>query len=154
MIPHCRDRRRLQSSVPRHLVGLADCHQVFPQNILRRTRYGEIRLTTQTPRDDPTDCPSPQSHYLDVESYTTGAPPTHNNMPAAETWETRPCCTLRISAPPAPSPFFKLKPELPTGAMVQTIAIQRRLTRLGKKISRRQDPCGRSPKRVTLSSSE
>ena len=145
MSPPCQDRKHLRASVPRHLVESADYHRIFPQKLLRRPRYGAIRLTTQTPRDDPTDCPSPQSHYLDVESYTTGAPPTHNNMPAAEIWETRPCCTLRILALPAPSPSLESKPALPTSDMVHAIAIQQRVPQLGRRRSRRQYPCGRSP---------
>ena len=61
-IPPCRDRKRLQSSVPRHLVGSADCRSILPQKLLRRLRYGEILITTKTPRDDPSDCHHPLRH--------------------------------------------------------------------------------------------
>ena len=93
-IPPCRDRKRLRSSVPCHLVGSADCHRVFPQKLLRRLRYGAIHLTTQTPRDDPVDCPCPRRHCLSVESPRRG-----NLRPTT-------ICQLRRPAKPDPvAPF-------------------------------------------------
>ena len=35
---------------------------------------------------NPADCPCPRRHYLGVESAVTGAPTTHDNLPAAENW--------------------------------------------------------------------
>ena len=43
-IPPFWDRKRLQSSVPCHLVGSANCHRVFPQKLPRRLRYGAMIL--------------------------------------------------------------------------------------------------------------
>ena len=83
--PPCQDRKRLQSSVPRHLVGSADFHRVFPQKLLRRLMYGAIHFITQTPRDDPVDCPHPRRHCPGMESAVMGTPPPCDNLPYAET---------------------------------------------------------------------
>ena len=144
----CRDHKRLRSSAPRHLFGSADCHRFPPQKLLRRIRYGAIRIITKTPGDDPLNCPRPQSHWLGVESSATGEPPTHNNISDAETFKTRPCFTLQRLAPPAPFPSLERKQTLPTGATVNVIVIQKRLPWPRRRISRRKDPHGRSPQGV------
>ena len=56
----CWENKRLQYFVTRHLVGLADCHQVFPSKLLRRLRYGSMRFITQTPRYNSVNCLHPQ----------------------------------------------------------------------------------------------
>ena len=132
-IPPCWDRKRLRSSVPRHLVRMADCYQVFPKNLLRRLRYGALRPTKKTRRDDPKKITCPRRHCIGVELSATGANMPHKNLPAAENCNTRPRCILRRLAPPAPSTSFKQKPALPTGAMVHAITIQRRLPRLRRR---------------------
>ena len=153
-IPPCRDHKRLRSSVPRHLVGLADFHQDFPQKLLRTLSYCSIRFIAQTPGGDPVDCPRPRRHCFGVESAGTGAPPTHKNLPSVETCKTIPCCNLWRLAPPAPSPSPERKPALPNDAMVGAIVIQNRFHRLGRIISRIQDPRGRSPQVVALLSAD
>ena len=132
-IPPCRDRKHLQSSVPRHLVGSANCHWVLPQKLLRRLRYGAIHFITQTPRDDLVDCPHPRRHCLGMESAATETPPTHENMTYEETCKTIPRPTLWRLAPTSPPPSFDRKPALPTGAMAHTIATQQRLSRFGRR---------------------
>ena len=123
-IPPCQYHKRIRSFIPHHLVRSAHFHCIFPQNLLQILRYGMIRHTTQTPRDDPVYCPRHQRHCIGVELAATGFPPTHGSLTYAETCETRPCYTLWRLAPPDTSPSFERKPALPAGAMVHAISIQ------------------------------
>ena len=150
----CRDCERIQFPVPRHIAGSTGFHWVLSQKIIRRLRYVAIRFTTQAPRNDPANCPHPRLHWLGVKLDTAGTPPTHNNLPAAETCKTRPHCNLWRLAPPTPPPSFERKPALLTGAMAHVIATWRRLPWQRRIRSIRQDPCVWSPHGVKLSSAD
>ena len=142
--PPCQDRKRLRSPVPSHLVGSADRLWGFPTKLLLRLRYGSSPPATKTPRDHPIDYPPPRKHCLGMESAATRTPSTHNNLPAVETCATSTRSTLQRLAPPSPSPYLERITALPTGAMAHAIVTQRRLSRPGRRIPRRQDHSGRS----------
>ena len=149
-IPPFRESKRLGSSVPRHLVGSENFHQVFSQSFyvgLCMVRYILLRKHLGTISSI---CLHPRQHFLGMESAATRTPLTPDNIPAAETCATSTRFTLRRSAPPSPPPSFEQKPALSTGAMAHAIEIQQRLSRHRGRRPRRRDPIGRSPQGVAL----
>ena len=94
----------------------------FETKLLCKPRYGALHITTKIPRDAPADCSHHRHRCLGMESTATRTSSTHDNLPAAETCATSTRHTLRISAPPRPSPYHERKPALQTGAIAHTIA--------------------------------
>ena len=121
-------------TMPSCLVGRFSSY--FPPNLLREHRYGALHITTKKLWDDTADSLHRQHRCLGMELTVTRTSSAPDNMTAAETCATITRRTLRILAPPSPSPSNERKPALPTGAMDHAIATKWRISGQGGRGSR------------------
>ena len=152
--PTCRDRKWIRSPIPHHLVVSADCHQVFPQRfyvglgmvqcVLLRKQLGTIPSISPIPDNTASACNWPRRGYLRLLKICQLQRPAKSVLVA---------CIRRL-VPPSPSTTIEQKTALSTSAMAHAITIQQIIPWPRRRRTTRQEPSGRSPQGVALSSAD